>query len=336
MRSLLLGMGLVAIGGLVACSVFTSSQRIEIEPFADGTVGLASDIRYDMQGIAIVRIRDHITGPAVVAAELKAREVRAAVRAMVEYSVGLSGTGSQDIEPAHRAKAYRELFLGLCSIPLERGWNGFREPESLRAVAKEASEQVRLLDAVRVGHPLITEFVRLAEDQLDGFEEAFNLAIREMLDGIQLEHAEHLGLQTSFRNNQLVWMQAAEVILRNRAGDMTALSDLPGDREDLRQFTSHAKLDAEDLVRLEQYVVEQLRFTDELLDHLQPSVALYYGQLSEVREVDSKIRDKMRRTRVVLLAWHRAHAELARGVTDPAKIDVAALAGSILSASSVP
>ena len=84
------------------CATFTSTQRLDLEPFADGTIAVTSDIRYQMAGIASVYIRQHIRGPEVQNAETLAGEIRICIQNIVYYSVQLSEIGRIDVEPQHQ------------------------------------------------------------------------------------------------------------------------------------------------------------------------------------------------------------------------------------------
>ena len=81
---------------------------------------------------------------------------------------------------------------------------------------------------------------------------------------------------------------------------------------------------------MEEYVTNRARLHSEILQDLQPRVDLYHRQLDETESVNRQIRAKLRSAHIALMAWQRAHRELANGVVDPAKINVADLAISMM------
>lgn len=313
------------------CAAFTSTQRLDLEPFADGTIAVTSDIRYQMAGIASVYIRQHIRGPEVQNAETLAGEIRISIQNIVYYSVQLSEIGRIDVEPQHQAQAYADLLRKLAMVPVQQEWTDFpRSMEEVETIARTSATEKTLLDALKIGQPVVEDYVDSAEGLLAAFELTFDRAITEILSAIEQEHKEELELETSAKHTQLMWLRNSWLIAKYREGDDLALESLIARQSDVREFFDGDKPDVKELQRMEEYVTNRARLHSEILRNLQPRVDLYHKQLDETESVNRQIRAKLRSARIALMAWRRAHRELANGVVDPAKINVADLAISMM------
>jgi len=291
------------------------------------------DIRYQMAGIATAYIRPHIRGADVRRAEAQVEETRVAIRAIVQYSVALPNLGERNVQPQERAREYDSVFLPLAMTPVDRGWDGFDyTADSVLAVGQHAAVQRSLLDAIRVAHPVIEEFVHSASLGLNAFELAFDQAILEILASIEAEHKEDFQIEQTVKEARRSWLRDGQFLVDFRSGEGEALDSLIRLRPYLATYMRDTIPTSEELMNMESLVIDRLRFAGEILDDLRPGHELYYKQLNETEEVNRAIRDKIQRARIALMIWERAHGELADGVTDPAKIDVGAMAGAIISA----
>ena len=154
----------------------------------------------------------------------------------------------------------------------------------------------------------------------------------EILSAIDDEHRDDFQIERRIETAQRAWLRDGQLLADYRNEKVTALDSLILERSYLREFTQSATPDSDELMRIESHVMERLRFVGDMLDDLRPRRELYYKQIRETEQVNRKIRDKVQRARIALMVWQRAHGELADGVTDPAKINVGAIAASILAA----
>jgi len=325
--------GLLCVAALFAansgCSVITSDQKIDISPLSDGIIVLTADIRYGMAGITPAYIRQHIRGPAAQETEEIAEEIRTAVKAVVSYSVRLSEIGRGDIQP--QQKAYADLLLDLGKLPIQREWAAYpRSMEELEVFARTVAAEKQLLRAVKVGQPVVEDFIKSTEKQLAAFELAFKRTMLEILSGIEQEHEEVFEFEASSRHAQNLWLRDTWSIFRYRQGDDSALENLIARRPFVRNFFERGKPDLKELQRIEEYAMSRIRLHGEFLQYLQPRLSLYHKQLDEAEKIKRQIHKKLRSVHIALISWRRVHQELANGVVDPAKIDVAKLAASLI------
>ena len=66
--------------------------------------------------------------------------------------------------------------------------------------------------------------------------------------------------------------------------------------------------------------------TREVRDQLEPDIERYHEHHKELDELENLWFAEVRKARVAVLAWARAHKLMAQGVTDPARINVLGLA----------
>jgi len=77
---------------------------------------------------------------------------------------------------------------------------------------------------------------------------------------------------------------------------------------------------------IEDRMLTILARTREVRDQLAPDIELYYAHHRELDELENLWHSEIRKARVAVLAWARAHKLIAQGVTDPAKINVRGIA----------
>lgn len=320
-----------ALPFVTSCSVFMATRKLDISPFADGTVTLTKEIRYQMARTVTVYIRPYLGVDAVREADALAREVRASIQATVDYSIALSNLASRNVSPVERAEAYPEIFKRLTAIPGERGWADFSlSRQMLDSIASEASAQRKLLDAVRVADPAIEEFVRSAGRQLDALEATFDNAILQILQGIEASHAPRLSLERDLKGERFTLLQDIGLILKYLNGDLSSLNGLKNERPFVDGLLDLRNPTLQSLVSLESYLLERIETVKTLLGSLSDDRELYVHQLQETEQVNRDIRQKLLKARIALISWRRAHGQLAQGETDPAKINAGAIAASLV------
>jgi hypothetical protein len=85
-------------------------------------------------------------------------------------------------------------------------------------------------------------------------------------------------------------------------------------------------LDAAEVQRVEDRLLEILTRLREVREQLEPDIAMYFRQQNELDQVENTWNAELRKGRVSIVAWARAHKRMSQGVTDPAQIDVLGIA----------
>jgi hypothetical protein len=85
-------------------------------------------------------------------------------------------------------------------------------------------------------------------------------------------------------------------------------------------------LDAVEIQRIEDRLLAILTRLREIREQLAPDIVMYYEQQRELDELENIWQAELRKARVAVVAWARAHKRMSQGVLDPADIDVLGIA----------
>jgi len=317
-------------GPVSSCTLFQSTTHVNIRPFSESTISVAGDARYDIAQYTSVYLRRHLGGPETQALKESADQMRTMIRAVIEYSVDVVAIGETDVSAAERARLYDVPFLTLTTLPIDAGWPGYPYTrEQLDSVAAVAITQEKLLDALKVAQPTVEAFVASAIELADSFEVHVNRAAGEVLSGIDAEHSEEIQFRDMIKRIQLRALHDGQFLDAYVQGDASALDSLYARRPDYRQTVKNDPPSVEELTAIRNNIIERFGSMSEMLRQLEPGLDLYYNQLRELDDAQQLLFTKLRRVQLALLAWIRAHRQLANGVIDPAKIDVGRIMGGV-------
>jgi len=319
---------LVSLGS--GCTLFKATTRVNIRPFSESTTSVVGDARYDIAQYTSVYLRRHLGGPEHQALAMSADRMRGMIRAVIEYSVDVVAIGETDIPSAERARLYDVPFLNLTTLPIDAGWPGFSYTrEQLDSVAAVAITQEKLLDALRVAQPTVEAFIASAIELADSFELHVNRAAGEVLNKIEAEHSDEIQFRDMIKRIQLRALRDGQFLDAYVQGEASALDSLYARRPDYRRAVKNDPPSVEELSAIRDNIIERFGNMSEMLRQLEPGMELYYNQLRELDDAQQLLFSKLRRVQLALLAWVRAHRQLANGVVDPAKIDVGRIVGGV-------
>ncbi len=313
-----------------SCTLFKSTTHVNIRPFSESTISVAGDARYDIAQYTSVYLRRRLSGPEHQALKESADQMRGMISAVIEYSVDVVAIGETDISAAERARLYDVPFLTLTTLPIDAGWPGFPYTrEQLDSVAAVAIAQEKLLDALKVAQPTVEAFVASAIELADSFEVQVNRAAGEVLNRIEAEHSDEIQFRDMIKRIQIRALRDGQFLDAYVQGDASALDSLYARRPDYRHAVTSDPPSVEELTAIRDNIIERFGNMSEMLRQLEPGMELYYNQLRELDDAQQLLFSKLRRVQLALLAWVRAHRQLANGVVDPAKIDVGRIVGGV-------
>lgn len=93
-----------------------------------------------------------------------------------------------------------------------------------------------------------------------------------------------------------------------------------------------ARLTAEQMQSIEDRLVYRLGEQREMKSQIADDIETFHLQVREMDQLVMSASQNLIRTRATIWIWSRAHARLAGGVTDPAKIDMVGIAKQALEA----
>ena len=329
-RALTLAVVLCALIAAIGCSKFRSSKRLNLGPFAEQMIAVAGDIQYGLAQEQPVYLRQYRKDPAVVDFQLRATKMRAVIRGTIAYSIETVTIGDSDLTGPERAQAMANYLDGLLRPILMSP-----EPElhmtvaDLDTVITNVRAQKKLLDALAAAQPIIDEVAYSAGELFDQSKDALDAMLNHLRDRVDEEHADILLADRMLRKEQVSTVLGIGYLKLHRQGDETAMDSLFAREPSLDEVVKvPGKPTAKEMRAIEERMLYKLRGLREVRDQLAPDIELYWEKQREIDRLAAAYNAALRKATVAVLAWARAHARLAAGVVDPAKINRLGLARS--------
>jgi hypothetical protein len=155
------------------CSNFRSRERLDLAPFAENTISLASDIEYGLtETNRLVHLRELLQDPVVAEHRAEWEKVRVLMKGVVAYSVEVTTLGNSTLKGPERAQALAE-FLDPLARPVldeERAKARARiriSTTGMDSILTDIRAQKNLLDALQAAQPVIDEVARISDEIFD-------------------------------------------------------------------------------------------------------------------------------------------------------------------------
>lgn len=310
-----------------SCSVFTSSQRPDLSPYAENIILITGDIQYGLAQSQVIYIREYINGPKVELLHEYGDKTKHIMRNIVAYSVEVVTLGHTPIDDNEKAKKLANYLDRLLSPLLEKPESELDFTKSeLKAVLNNVRKQEEFLDALGAAQPLIDNIASTITEFLDDGKEVLDEAIEEVYNEIMDDNRIVIDGNRSLRDNQIYTIYNLQYLQKYRAGDKTALDTLFAKEPSLLEVVKDQNnITFDDMRFIEKRLEYKLRALHEVREQLSVDIELYNNQMHEL-DVHSKMyKDALRRVKIVVIVWSEAHRKLAAGVTDAAVIDLAGM-----------
>lgn len=307
-----------------SCSIFTSTQRPDLSPYAENIIQITGDIQYGLSQSQVIYIRDYIHGPKVELLHDYGDKTKNIMRNIIAYSVEVVTLGNTPIEDNEKAKKLADYLDQLLRPVLE-------EPESrldftsteLNAVLKNVRRQEDFLDALGAAQPLIDNIAATISEFLDEGKEVLDEALEEVYNEIMDDNRIVIDGNRSLRDSQIYTIYNLQYLHKYRSGDKTALDTLFAKEPSLLEVVrDQSNITFDDMRFIEQRLEYKLRALHEVREQLSVDVELYNNQMHELDVHTKMYKEALRKVKVVVVVWSEAHRKLAAGVTDPATIDL--------------
>jgi hypothetical protein len=310
---------------LTGCSTFKKSQRLDLKPFAEYTVNLASDIEFGMtRGAKVHYLMDYRDDPEVKAHNEQWDYVRQLVRAIVAYSVEittLSGSQLNETEKNHQFALFLDRLVRPAIVEY---------PDAIRisaagldSITADARSQTDFLGALGSAQPVIDEIARLAELIFDDLQDSLDDVADHLLARIEEDNADVNFVRQRLKMGQARYVQSIILLGRIRAGEENLWPELLATEPQLRDYIpTDREPNREDIQRVEDRLFFAMEKIVDWKEQFAPDMAYYRNQVSELDDLYKNAMMHLKKSRVTVMVWSRAHRDLASGVTDPAKIDI--------------
>ena len=311
---------------LTGCSYFKKKERLDLAPFAERTVSLAADIEYGMtKGSKAHYLRKYKSDPIVLEHNETWMQVRRMLRGIVAYSVEISTLGASSLPSAERNERFATFLDRLIRPVLTDPHPAIRfTVQDLDTMLAAILEQKTFLDALREAQPFIDEIARLADLLFDRTQDELDLVADHLRDRIEEDNAGPVTTWDILIEAQNRLFASMMMIREYKIGrDPAVLAALYENEVDYPEWSANPDAPTTDeLNQMGNDIADKLKFGVDLKELLRPDLEIYANQQRELDKIYSGAQIQLKKARVTIMIWAKAHRNLAEGVSDAAKIDI--------------
>lgn len=317
-----------ALATLLGCSKFRSSRGMNLKPFAEDMIAIAGDIQYGLGQTHVIYLRDYSNTPEVAQLDLLATKARLLIRETIAYAIQVVTLAESRMSDGEKAKALADYLEGLLRPVVTAPHPPLHiTPADLDTLVDDVAAQTEFLDALAASQPVIDETSRVAGELFEETKNALDNMILAVQDQIDADIKPVVDADRLLRRAQVETTYNLGLIQAYRLGNEAALDSLMKSEPSLHEYEiPKGGPSLEFMQSVEERLFTKLRALREIRDQLRPDVELYWKQQEELEKLTASYNTALRQARVAVLAWGRAHARLAAGITNPAEINVLGIA----------
>jgi len=300
-------------------------QRLDLAPFAENTIALAMDIEYNAADASQVPyLRKYQDDPVIIGYRQEWEKVRQLLKGVVAYSVELTTLGQSQLSGPERCANLADFLEPLADPVIVGGRHRLHiTPAEMDTIIANIRQQPDLLAGLRQAQPLIDEVARLSDEILDEVGAAIDTTRAYLYRRIEAENADITLFEELIRKSRYRVFRETLLLSRYRAGERIDLQEVwQLDPQLLELVASPDTVTVAELEVLEDRLLFKMRAVAEFNQQMQPDVDRYHAMHSELALLYRTATKQLRKARVTMIVWARSHSDLARGITDPAKINL--------------
>jgi hypothetical protein len=309
------------------CSVFTTTKKLDMQPFAENTVTAIGEMRKIDAPPVWIRLRPYFNHPAVLEAREAAKPLKNLVRGVNAYSLQLVALNESRTSDPNKC---RELAKFLHSASQQALLNEADSaeialtPERRDVILNDIGSKEKYMDALMAAEPIVNAVMSRGLDLSDNVDAALTRAIAALEAEIQGQYKAMLA------NRAALLMLQERTILAQTWGEVLAFGD-EGAAEQLRKtvpvvasyLPAGKKPDEKEQRAVVAALAAQAARIKTALDQIDPEYQAYRESVLELDQLRAKTTENAKLARAVLLLWSRSHKNLARGVEVPPMFDLA-------------
>lgn len=319
---------ILCVSVLAGCSSFRSKKRLDMGRFAEDMIAVAGEIQYNLGQKQPIYLRDYFDTPELGPMRIQAGHAKHLVRGVINYSIQLVTVGDSQ-KPGHEKALAVAGYLEDILQPFLKGTESTLDltRAEFDTILTDIRAQKNYLDALNAAQPVVDELAIASGKIFDGTKTAMDVAGLALRKRIQ-EHFHDVRLADELlKRRQIHTVFNIAYLPQIRLGVPGALDSLMAREPSLPALVDPSDgLDASETQRVEDRLLMILTRIREVRQQLEPDIEMYYQQQKELDEMESIWHAELRKARVSVLAWARAHKRMAQGTIDPAEIDIQGIA----------
>jgi hypothetical protein len=314
----------VLIASSVSCSYVQQKKLLDFKPFAQYTISLAADIDYGITQQRIYYLRDFRGDPELTKHEGLWKGVRMILKGVVAYSVEVTTLGSSTLSGPERCDRLAEFLDNMTRPVLVKYPAVFNATTAdLDTLLTNIRAQKDLLSGLSEAQPWIDELARVSDLVFDKVDDDLDAVARHLVARIDTVNADFVKYQKLAQELQNGSFGNLVLLGQYRRGETSALSRMFERDPQLKELVkSTDKLSLHEIQAIESRLVLKAQTAREFKEQLAPDLELYRKQQQELHDLYVNAKRQLRKARITVVVWSRAHRDLAQGVVEPAKINV--------------
>lgn len=320
--SILLILGLLSL--LPGCASFRASRRLDVEPFAENTVGMIGEVQRATKPVTWTYLKKYETLPSIEEVRRSFAPARSLMRGVALYSTQLVSIYESDLSETRKSQ---ELAEYLDVAVRERLRNNptalvFLTQGALDSAVTKVGGSSGLMNALGAAQPVVSAALAYGNALYDTLDVEIDRAAADIDSRIETEFAPLKEQLATLTELELRGTRGYSLLTQYRYGNDAALDTLraidPQSAESLTgKRPTPVALDA-----TEKRILAQLETTTQLRAHLGQEFEQYRAEQQELDQLRIQVREASRLGRITLILWARSHRNLAAGVKVPAAINV--------------
>ena len=329
MRVIVVAFGIILMVSMTSCALFKGKTEPDLAPFAEQTIIMAGNVNHGFAEIRTIYLREE-AARSPEAEELRdmVGQIRIFMRGIVAYSLQVVTLSQSSKTGPERAEALADFIEELLDPVVEQKDVELHYQEvRFDEILSDIREQETLIDALRVGQPLVDEAAYVAGAFLDDFKDKQMLAAQSISDSIDAEFYAIISYENILREQEELTLELHERLTRYALGDESALEAV---KEEIKGRKSVAfeginiedGLDTDELFKVEERILGRLNKIATLRSDIEPELAQYRIKQRELDKVIRQVDKSLMETRATVFIWNKTHLKMSEGLTHPATISL--------------
>lgn len=313
---------------LGGCSNFKSKKRVDMGRVAEDMIAVAGEIQYSLGQKRPVYLLGYQDTPELASLEYETERARMLVRGVIDYTIQVTTVGDSPLSGSEKASALADYLEDLLPAVIEEPGPTLNLTHAqVDTILANIRVQTNFLEALGAAQPVVDEVSIASRGIFDDTKDAMDAVVAALRQRIEDRFHDVLIADEKLERRQLVAVFGLDYLPLIRQGVPGALDSLLALEPSLPPLVTPGDgLNPSEIQLIEDRMLMILARTREVRDQLEPDIERYHEHHKELDELENLWRAEVRKARVAVLAWARAHKLMAQGVTDPARINVLGLA----------
>lgn len=324
--------GIILIGMLAGCSSFrskfSSSKRLDMGRFAEDMIAVAGEIQYSLGQQKAVYLRDYADIPELLPLQKEANRAKRLVREVIAYSIQLVTIGDSRKPDTEKAAALAEYLYDVVPVDISgRGTALNLTRAQVDTILTDVRSQQKFLDAIAAAQPLVDEVAIASGEIFDSLKTNMDAVVNATRLRIDQRYGDIRVADELLKQRQIQVVYNLAFLRQIRLGVPGAADSLLAREPALAALVDTDNgIDNDEMLLIEDRMLGAMRALREIRDQLEPDIEMYFRQHHELDELSNGWNAELRKGRVAIIAWARAHKRMSQGVIDPADINLLGIA----------